>query len=72
MNADVFANIVKEQIKNEEHIIVSHAYNTVHIEKRNNEIALAYKKYAPRYEGDDEYDIDTIISKLRKDKKWRF
>ena len=69
MNADDFASIVKEQIKNEEHIIVSHAYNTVHIEKRNNEIALAYKKYAPRHEGDDEYDIDTIISKLRKDKK---
>ena len=64
MDADEFAKIVKEQIKNEEHIIVSHAYNSVHIEKRNNEISLAYKKYAPRYDGDDEYDVKTILSKL--------
>ena len=61
MNADEFANIVKEQIKNEEHIIVSHAYNSVHIEKRNNEIISAYKKYAPRYDGDDIYDVKTIL-----------
>ena len=64
MDADEFAKIVKEQIKNEEHIIVSHAYNNVHIEKRNNEISSAYKKYAPRYDGDDEYDVKTILSKL--------
>ena len=61
MNADKFAEIVKEQIKNEEHIIVSHAYNTVHIEKRINEITQAYKKYAPRYDGDDEYDVKTCL-----------
>ena len=68
MNANEFAEIVKEQIKNKEHIIVSHAYNTVHIEKRNHEIALAYEKYAPRYEGDDEYDVGAILSKLQNDK----
>ena len=64
MNADEFAKIVNKQIKNEEHIIVSHAYNNVHIEKRNIEISSAYKKYAPRYDGDDEYDVKTILSKL--------
>ena len=64
MNADKFAEIVKKQIKNEEHIIVSHAYNTVHIEKRINEITQAYKKYAPRYDCDDEYDVKTILSNL--------
>ncbi len=64
MNADKFAEIIKEQIKNKEHIIVSHAYNVVHIEKRNNEIAFAYEKYAPRYDGDDEYDVKTILSSL--------
>ena len=66
MNADEFANIVKEQIKNEEHIIVSHSYNSVHIEKRNNEIISAYKKYAPRYNGDDIYDVKTILKILKK------
>ncbi len=65
MNADDFANIVKEQIKNEEHIIVSHAYNSVHIEKRNNEITSAYEKYAPRYDGDEIYDVKTILNKLK-------
>ena len=64
MNAHKFAEIVKDQIKNEEHIIVSHAYNTVHIENRNNEISLAYQKYAPRYDGDDEYDVKAILSSL--------
>ena len=66
MNADEFADIVKEQIKNQEHIIVSHAYNSVHIERRNEEIISAYKKYAPRYDGDDEYDIKTIFQNYKK------
>ena len=66
MNADEFADIVKEQIKNEEHIIVSHAYNSVHIERRNEEIISAYKKYAPRYDGDNEYDIKTIFQNYKK------
>jgi len=66
MNADEFADIVKEQIKNQEHIIVSHAYNSVHIERRNEEIISAYKKYAPRYDGDNEYDIKTIFQNYKK------
>jgi len=65
MNVDEFANIIKEQIKNEEHIIVSHAYNIVHIKRRNKEITSAYKKYAPRYDGDDEYDIKTIFQNYK-------
>jgi NAD(P)-dependent dehydrogenase (short-subunit alcohol dehydrogenase family) len=65
MNVDEFANIIKEQIKNEENIIVSHAYNIVHIERRNKEIISAYKKYAPRYDGDDEYDIETIFQSYK-------
>ena len=65
MNADEFADIVKEQIKNQEHIIVSHAYNSVHIERRNKEIISAYKKYAPRYDGDNEYDIKTIFQNYK-------
>ena len=65
MNSDEFASIIKEQIKNEEHIIVSHAYNIVHIKRRNKEITSAYKKYAPRYGGDDEYDIKTIFQSYK-------
>ena len=42
MNVDEFANIIKEQIKNEEHIIVSHAYNSVHIERRNKAVSYTH------------------------------
>ena len=66
MNADKFAKIVVEQIKNEEHIIVSHAHNKVHIENRYKEIISAYDKYAPRYDGDDEYDVKAILAKIKK------
>ena len=71
MNADEFASIVKKQIKAGEHFIVSHAYNMVHVEKRHEEIKKAYSTYAPRYEGDDEYDVGKLIAdhKLRRKEK---
>ena len=72
MNADKFAKIVIEQIKNEEHIIVSHSHNMVHIENRYKEIFSAYDKYAPRYDGDDEYDVRTILAKIKKNKEKSF
>tara|TARA_B100000886_G_scaffold338662_1_gene302034 strand:+ start:260 stop:1081 length:822 start_codon:yes stop_codon:yes gene_type:complete len=72
MNADKFAKIVVEQIKNEEHIIVSHAHNMVHIENRYKEIISAYDKYAPRYDGDDEYDVKAILAKIKKSKNKSF
>ena len=71
MNADEFASIVKKQIKAGEHFIVSHAYNMVHVEKRHEEIKKAYSTYAPRYGGDDEYDVGKLIAdhKLRRKEK---
>ena len=47
MNADEFANIVKEQIKNEEHIIVSHAYNSVFFQYEHY-CCLLYTSPSPR------------------------
>ena len=70
MNADDFAEIVKRQVKNGEHIIVSHSYNMVHIDERHAELTEAYASYAPRYKGDDEYDVATLIaSQVKKQKK---
>ena len=71
MNADEFASIVKKQIKAGEHLIVSHGYNMVHVEKRHEEIKQAYSTYAPRYDGDDEYDVRKLIAdhKLRGKEK---
>ena len=69
MNADDFAEIVKRQVKNGEHIIVSHSYNMVHIDERHAELTEAYASYAPRYKGDDEYDVATLIASRVKETK---
>jgi NAD(P)-dependent dehydrogenase (short-subunit alcohol dehydrogenase family) len=64
MDADEFAATVMAQLKAGEFYIVSHAYNRVRLEERFSAIAAAYDKYAPRYSGDDEYDVRTLIAKL--------
>ena len=66
MNAEYFAEIVKQQIKNGAHVIVSHSHNIVHIDKRHEELTDAYATYAPRYEGDEEYDVATLIASQHK------
>ncbi len=48
------------QILAGEFLIVSHAYNIVRIQARYEEIEAAYAKYAPRYQGDDEFDVRTL------------
>ena len=45
--------------------IVSHAYNMVRIDARHGQIADAYARYAPRYDGDDEFDARSLIAKPR-------
>lgn len=62
MDADEFASRVLTQIADGQFYIVSHSYNMVQIKKRYAEIALAYDQYAPRYEGDEEYDIRHLMS----------
>ncbi|QLC21829.1 SDR family oxidoreductase [Parasphingopyxis sp. CP4] len=69
MDTDRFAGIVLEQIKARENFIVSHAYNIVHIDERRDRLAQAFEKYAPRYEGDDEYDVPTLVAKFRSARK---
>lgn len=67
MDTDKFTDLVMQQIKNGEFLIVSHSYNIVHINKRNSEVVQAYEKYAPRYEGDIEFDIRTLIANLEQE-----
>lgn len=63
MNTDVYAALVMEQLLAEEFYIVSHAFNFARISARWKEIEAAFKKYAPRYEGDDEFDVRTLGAK---------
>lgn len=60
MDTDKYAAIVLEQLKQGEFYIVSHAHNIVRINNVYDELKSAYEKYAPRYEGDIEFDVRTI------------
>ncbi|MDJ0919767.1 MAG: SDR family oxidoreductase [Henriciella sp.] len=64
MDADEFVGICMPQMKAGNPYIVSHAYNMEHVRDRYETISEAYAKYAPRYEGDDEYDVRTLIRKM--------
>lgn len=66
MSADEFAGIVVEQIKAGEPLIVSHACNRDSIANRREEIDAAYDTYAPRYDGDEKYDVRKLVAKLSK------
>ena len=66
MDTDRFAGIVLEQIGDGRFYIVSHAYNMEHIEERYEEIRQAYASYAPRYEGDEEFDVRYLLAKMRQ------
>ena len=66
MDTDRFAAIVLEQIADGQFYIVSHAYNMEHIQQRYAEIASAYEKYAPRYDGDEEFDVRYLLSTLSR------
>lgn len=66
MDADQFAEIVLKQIADGRFYIVSHSYNMVHIRERYAEIEQAYQAYAPRYEGDEEYDVRHLLATLNR------
>jgi NAD(P)-dependent dehydrogenase (short-subunit alcohol dehydrogenase family) len=64
MDADTFAEKVVEQIRTSEFYVVTHSYNIVRIKPIHDEIEAAYERNAPRYEGDEEYDVPTLIARL--------
>ncbi|WP_300393532.1 SDR family oxidoreductase [Henriciella sp.] len=66
METDAFADIIYPQIKAGERFVVSHAYNAVRIEQRMGALKSAFTKYAPRYEGDEEYDVRILVQRLRE------
>ncbi len=64
MDTDKFTDIAMQQIENGEFYIVSHAFNKVRVDERHAAMSKAFDTYAPRYEGDDEYDVRTLAAKL--------
>ena len=61
---DQFIDIAMKQIKAEEFFIVSHAYNMERINQRYTMLEKAYATYAPRYDGDEQYDIRTVAQPI--------
>jgi NAD(P)-dependent dehydrogenase (short-subunit alcohol dehydrogenase family) len=61
MPTDQFIESTMPQLKANEFYVVSHAYNKVMIDKKHDALSAAYAKYAPRYEGDVQYDVRTNV-----------
>lgn len=66
MEVDRYARIVLPQLAARERFVVSHAYNAVRLRERPEALADAFARNAPRYPGDDEFDVKSFIAKLRK------
>ncbi len=65
MDADKFVGIAMKQLRANKFYVVSHGFNMEYIDARYKEVREAYEEYAPRYEGDDEFDIRSLIKKMR-------
>lgn len=64
MDTDRFAAEVFRQICAGEFYIVTHAYNIERIRPIHAEVEDAYARNAPRYDGDEEYDVPTLIARV--------
>jgi NAD(P)-dependent dehydrogenase (short-subunit alcohol dehydrogenase family) len=64
MDADVFAAKIFKQMQAGEYYLVGHAYNIVRLRERYDEVEAAFANYTPRYEGDDEFDVQLYVERL--------
>jgi NAD(P)-dependent dehydrogenase (short-subunit alcohol dehydrogenase family) len=65
MDTDEFAGKVFAQIKAGEFYIVTHPYNIERIRPIHEEVEDAFRRNAPRYAGDDEHDVRTLMARVR-------
>ncbi len=66
MSPDEFADKLLPQMKAEQFYLVGHSYNMVRITEEYEQIKAAFDKYAPRYEGDEKYDVKILNERYRK------
>ena len=67
MPTDDYVAIAMKQLKAGEFWVVSHAYNAVRIQAKHDQLMKAYDTYAPRYEGDQQYDVRTVVQPILED-----
>lgn len=63
MDVEQYTGIAWPQILAGEYYVVSHPYNVVWIKHRYDEMMKAYETYAPRYDGDWQYDPRAMQAK---------
>ena len=64
MPTDEYVAKAMPQIKAGNFFVVSHSYNMERITDRYEMLKAAYGEYAPRYEGDQQYDVRTMVAPL--------
>ena len=64
MPTDEYIAYAMKQLKAGEFWVVSHAYNAVRIQARHDQLMKAFETYAPRYEGDQRYDVRTVVQPI--------
>ncbi|HMT42622.1 MAG TPA: SDR family NAD(P)-dependent oxidoreductase [Sphingorhabdus sp.] len=64
MEADRFAEMIFQQMHAGEYYLVAHAYNVVRLRERIDELEAAFARYAPRYDGDEEFDVQLYYARL--------
>ncbi|MEY4953771.1 MAG: hypothetical protein RL299_2195, partial [Pseudomonadota bacterium] len=69
MSADRFAEIVVPQFAARERFVVAHAYNAVRVHERIDALDAAFAAHAPRYLGDEEYDVRIVAARMRQERK---
>lgn len=65
MPADDYAAIILPQLAARERFVVSHAYNAVRMAERTEALDAAYRRSAPRHDGDIRHDVRAYIASLR-------
>ena len=66
MAADEFVDRLIPQMKAGEFYIVSHPYNAVRITEAYEEVKQAFETYAPRFDGDEAYDVQLLMEQFKK------
>ena len=69
MAAEEYAGIILPQIAARERFVVSHAFNVERMGERVDALESAFATYAPRYAGDDEYDVRVFIQRMREQRR---
>lgn len=65
MDAGRFAELILPQIAGRERFVVSHSYNAVRMRERIEALEDAFARNAPRYDGDEEFDVPLFVERMR-------